>query len=229
MIRNRAGSGLLEVVFALGLLALLIATFFSMLDLSVRSFQAALVKHNIQADTQRISYRLAEDLRCSHFFTISNIELRSNGGNFDRHTLCIAAVKDWAQPGAIDPGTSRPKWDRYVLYYCQRQNRDEPVTRLFRCWLKPANPQEMGQFAFPALNPSIHCKPDPSTVSEIESFSMLSELVESFTTVPTENSQWRVKFKLRQQRAQKRGNKSLDEVLETTVQIRPENTFPVYY
>lgn len=226
---RRGGSSLIEVIFALGVLALLTTTFFLILDLSVRGFQNALVRHNIQSDTQRISYRLSEDLRRSHYFTISNIELRSSGNKYDRHALCIAAVKDWSQPNAIDPITSRPRWDGYVLYYCQRKSGDEPVTRLFRCWLKPANPQELGQFAFPSLNPSIHCKPDPNNVSEIESFSMLSDIVESFSTVPGSNSQWQVKFKLRQRASRKLGTKTVDDVLETTVQMRPENTFPVYY
>ena len=226
---KRAGASLIEVLFALGMLAMLLLVFFMILDLSVRSFRNALVRHNIQSDTQRISYRLSEDLRRSHFFTISNIESRSSGGNFERHALCIAAVKDWSQPGAIDPITSRPKWDGYVLYYCQRKAGDEPVTKLFRCWLKPSDPNEIGQFAFPSLNPSIHCKPDPNTVPEIESFSMLSDIVESFYTTPIDNSQWQIRFTLRQLKARKLETKTVDEVMETTVQMRPENTFPVYY
>ena len=223
------GSSLLEVVLALGILGVLICTFFMIFDVSARSYQRALVKHNLQADTQRISYRLAEDLRRSHFFTISNVQLRSTGNNYDRDTLSIGGVKDWTLASAIDPLTSRPKWDGYVLYYCQRMTGDEPVTRLFRCWLKPANPREMGQFAFPSLNPSIHCKPDPTTVAEIVAFSTLSEIVESFSSQPTSNSQWQIRFKLRQLRARQLETKKLDEVLETTIQIRPENTFPVYY
>jgi hypothetical protein len=226
---KRTGSSLIEVTFALGILAMLLITFFVIMDVSIRSFQNALVRHNIQSDTQRISYRLSEDLRRSHFFTVSNVELRSSGNKFDRHTLCIAAVRDWSQPGAIDPITSRPRWDGYVLYYCQRQSGDEPLTRLFRCWLKPANPSEVGQFAFPSLNPSIHCKPDPNSVAEIESFSMLSDLVEVFSSAPTSHSQWEVKFRLRQLRGRQLGTKRVDDVLETTIQMRPENTFPVYY
>jgi len=214
---------------ALGLLGLLLITFFLILDLSIRAFQRSLVRHNIQADTQRISYRLAEDLRRTHFFTVSNVELKSFGGNFDRHTLCLAGIRDWSKASAIDAVTSRPRWERYILYYCRRQNGDEPVTRLFRCWLQPNNPSDMGNFAFPTLNPSVHCRPDPNSVAEIESFSLLSDIVENFHTIPLENSQWQVKFRLRQVRARKEATRWVDEVMETTIQVRPENTFPLYY
>lgn len=227
MKKTRASS-LLELIFALGLLGMLSVVFFLILDMSLRSFQRAIVRHNIQADTQRIAYRLTEDLRRSHFLTVSTVEARSSQNNFQRDAICMAGVKDWTSASAIDPANNRPKWDRYFLYYCVRQAGDEPVTALYRCAIKPASAQEIGQFAFPSLNPSVHCKPNPETVAEFESFTRLSDLVESFTTTSVDNSQCRITFRLRQQGAVRQGKHSLDEVQETTIQIKPENTFPVY-
>lgn len=227
MKRIRA-STLVEVLLAMSLLSMLSVVFFLILDMSVRSFQRAIVRHNIQADTQRISYRLTEDLRRSHFFTVSTIEARSSLNNYQRDAVCMAGVKDWTSPNAIDPATNRPKWDRYFLYYCVRQAGDEPVTSIYRCAIKPANPMDIGQFAFPSLNPSVHCKPNPKTVAEFESFTQLSELLESFAITSVENSQWRITFKLRQQGAVRQGKRTIDEVQETTIQIKPENTFPMY-
>ena len=227
MKRIRA-STLVEVLLAMSLLSMLSVVFFLILDMSVRSFQRAIVRHNIQADTQRISYRLTEDLRRSHFFTVSTIEARSSQNNYQRDAVCMAGVKDWTSPNAIDPANNRPKWDRYFLYYCVRQAGDEPVTSIYRCAIKPANPMDIGQFAFPSLNPSVHCKPNPKTVAEFESFTQLSELLESFAITSVENSQWRITFKLRQQGAVRQGKRTIDEVQETTIQIKPENTFPMY-
>lgn len=226
--KKQRASTVIEVLFALGLLGMLSVVFFLILDMSLRSFQRAIVRHNIQADTQRIAYRLTEDLRRSHFFTVSTIEARSSLDNHKRDAICMAGVKDWTSPTAIDPVTNRPKWDRYFFYYCVRQAGDEPVTSLYRCVIKPANAQDIGQFAFPSLNPSVHCRPNPKTVPEFESFSRLSELVESFSTSSVDNSQCRITFKLRQQGALRQGRRVLDEVQETTLQIKPENTFPMY-
>lgn len=225
--RPRGGT-LIEVVMATGMLALLITVFFLILDLSIRSFQSAIVRHNIQADTQRISYRLAEDLKRSHYFTISRLSLRSNGNLFDRNALCIGAVRDWSAANAINSQDGRPNWNGYILYYLPVESGDEPVQRLYRCWISPP-PAQVGQFAFPALSSSVHCPVNPKTSSSIESFSLLSSIVEMFRVEEAENSQWRVTFRLRQQAAQRRGTRTLDEVLETTVQVRPENTFPIYY
>ena len=225
--RNR-GNSLVELMLALGLLAMLSAVLYLIADLGIRSFQRAIVRHNIQADTQRVAYRLTEDLRRSHFFTVSTIEAQSSLGNYERDAICMAGIKDWTNPAALDPANNRPRWDRYFLYYCARQAGDEPVTSLYRCSVKPTNPNDMGQFAFPSLNPSVHCKPNPSTVAEFESFSKLSDLVESFSATSVENSQWRITVRLRQRGAIKRGGKSIDEVQETVIQIKPENTFPMY-
>ena len=226
--KGRRGSTLGELLMALGLLAMLSGVFWMIVDIGTRSFQRAIVRHNIQADTQRVAYRLTEDLRRSHFFTISTIETRSTLDHYQRDAICLAGVKDWTRPDAIDPANNRPKWDRYFLYYCVRQNGDEPVTSLYRCVIKPNSPNDMGQFSFPSLNPSVHCKPNPSTVAEFESFSKLTDLVESFATSSVDNSQMRVTFKLRQQGAIRQGKRTIDEVQETTIQIKPENTFPMY-
>lgn len=226
--KRRRASSLLEVLFALSMLAMLSIVFYLVLDMSVRSFQRAIVRHNIQADTQRVSYRLTEDLRRTHFFTVSTIQARSSLNNFQRDAICLAAIKDWSDPNAIDPANNRPKWNRYILYYCVRQQGDEPITSLYRCSLAPSNPTDIGQFAFPSLNPSVHCKPDPALVPECESFSKLTDLLESFTTTAVENSQWRITFRLRQPGAVRQGKRTIDEVQETTIQIRPENTFPMY-
>lgn len=212
----------------MGLLALVSAVLYIIIDLGSRSFQRAVVRHNIQADTQRVAYRLTEDLRRTHFFTVSTIEAKSSQGNYQRDAICMAGVKDWANPAAIDPLTNRPKWDRYFLYYCVRQAGDEPVTSLYRCVILPKSTSEIGQFAFPSLNPSVHCKPNPSTVADFESFGKLSELVESLSATSTDNSQWRVSFKLRQRGAVRQGKRTIDEVQETVIQIKPENTFPMY-
>ena len=212
----------------MSMLSMLSVVFFLILDMSVRSFQRAIVRHNIQADTQRVAYRLTEDLRRSPFFTVSSIEARSSLDNYQRDAICMAGLKDWSSANALDPANSRPKWDRYLLYYCVRQAGDEPVTALYRCVVKPANPQDIGQFAFPSLNPSVHCKPNPKTVAEFESFTKLSDLVESFSTTSVDNSQCRITFILRQQGAIRQGKRTIDEVQETTIQIKPENTFPMY-
>lgn len=225
---QQRGGTLIEVVMATGMLALLITVFFLILDLSIRSFQSAIVRHNIQADTQRISYRLSEDLKRSHYFTISRLLLRSSGDLFDRHAICIGAVKDWSAADAINNQDGRPNWNGYILYYLPVESGDEPVQRLYRCWISPPATQ-VGQFAFPALSSTTHCPIDPKTSSNIESFSLLSNIVEMFRVEEAENSQWRVSFRLRQRAAKKRGSRTMDEVLETTVQVRPENTFPIYY
>lgn len=213
---------------AMGLLAMLSAVFFVILNITLSSFRNAVVRHNLQSDTQRISYRLSEDLRRSHYFTISKLDRTSNSGAFQRDALCIGGVKDWSANTAIDPDTSRPSWDGYVLYYCPGEVGDEPVQRLYRCWLRPA-PTQVGQFAFPGLNPAVHCVPNPATCVDVEGFSLLSHMVESFQAEEAGNSQWRVSFRLRQQNAERRGNRSLDKVMDATIQLRPENTFPLYY
>lgn len=225
---RQQGASLIELVVAVGMLALLLTVFFLILDLSIRSFQSAIVRHNIQADTQRISYRLSEDLKRSHYFTVSRLLLRSSGNLFDRNAICIGAVRNWSAADAINSQDGRPNWNGYILYYLPVEPGDEPVQRIYRCWISPP-PTQVGQFAFPALSSAVHCPINPKSSPNIESFSLLSKIVEMFRVEEGENSQWRVTFRLRQQAAQKRGARSIDEVLETTVQVRPENTFPIYY
>lgn len=222
---KRRGLSLLETVLGLGILIILLGAFFAMLTLATHTYRRAITRHNVQSDTQRIAFLLAEDLRRSHYLTVSKLPTRSWSGRFERNAICMAGVRDWSAADAIDPVTSRPKWNRYLLYYCVSQPDDEPVTRLYRCWVLPDHSDEMGQFAFPGLRANIHCRPDPSTCSEIESFNLLSSIVESFSVESAPNSQWQATFVLHQQGV--RGQE--DQVVETTLSIRPENTFPVYY
>ncbi|MBS2035831.1 hypothetical protein JST97_12655 [bacterium] len=225
--KKRANT-LAELLLAMGLLALLSGVLYLIIDLGIRSFQRSVVRHNIQADSQRVAYRLTEDLRRTHFFTVSLIETKSSKDNYQRDAICMAGVKDWTNPNAIDPVSNRPKWDRYFLYYCVRQAGDEPVTSIYRCVILPKSTNEIGQFAFPSLNPSVHCKPNPATVADFESFGKLSDLVESLSATSIDNSQWRIRLKLRQRGAVRQGKRTIDEVQETVIQIKPENTFPMY-
>jgi hypothetical protein len=214
----------------MGLLSLLVSTFFILLDISLRSFQQSILRHSLQADTQRISYRLTEDLRRSHFLTVSKLDLTSGGpAALQRDAICIAVVKDWSSPTAIDSNSGRPTWNRYALYYCRPKSDDEPVTELYRCLINPSDPNDMGQFAYPPLNPGLHCVNNPRTVSDFENINELSNLLERFEVTSSEDSQWRVTFCLRERRAKRTTRAYQDQILETTIQVRPENTFPVYY
>lgn len=120
MVRSiNRGFTLLEVILACAMLGLLTLAIFRAFNYGATAFKKATSRQDSQAALRSVYGILRDDLRKSHFRTISTVERSTlvEDEPYRRDGLCLASLKDWSAEGSFDDINGLPKWDRYLLYY----------------------------------------------------------------------------------------------------------------
>ena len=121
MVKRKASSGfsLLEVILASAMLGLLTLAIFRAFDYGATAFKKATSRQDSQAALRSVYGLLRDDLRKSHFRTLSTLERSTTQTDqtYRRDALSLASLKDWSAEESFDDINGLPKWDRYYLYY----------------------------------------------------------------------------------------------------------------
>ena len=152
------GFTLLEIILACAMLGLLTLAIFRSFDYGARAFKKATSRQDSQAALRSVYGLLRDDLRKSHFRTISTIERSTlvEGRAYRRDGLCLASLRDWNAEESFDDINGLPKWDRYLLYYGTFEG------LLIRTTLDHDRP-DYSPAPFPDLDEGRYLKEDPQS------------------------------------------------------------------
>lgn len=119
MVRRQRAFTILEVLVAGLLFGLLSTALFQAFRYGSVAFQRASSRQDAQSALRTAYLSLRDDLRKSHFHSISVLPRTQRKGDLEvrRDALCLAGVKDWSAAASFDAVNGLPKWDRYILYY----------------------------------------------------------------------------------------------------------------
>lgn len=211
------GFTLLELILATSMLALLIIALFEAFDYGAKAFQLATSKQDSQAALTRAYSSLRDDLRRSHFRSVSRLErvVSHEGAEYRRDGLCMAGLIDWEADTSFDEINGLPKWDSYILYYATQDG------RLVRSKLELDRP-DYSPAPFADLEESTYLNDDPRTNTGYQkSFRVLASGLLDFrvqSDVPTDTVSVRCLLELTS-----RGKKNRSEF---ELEVFPQNTWP---
>lgn len=132
--RNRRGQLLIEMMIALGMLSLMLLLVFSAFTMSTRIFSESLVRQSAEQQLKAIRLLLERDLDLTNFWLVGvHSPVAPSGPR--RDALSLVTLSQWDDASLFDPTTSRPAWNRYVVWYATQT---EPG-RLIRQVLNPPN------------------------------------------------------------------------------------------
>lgn len=120
------------------ILAVIFGAVFFFFSMGARGFQAGLARTGAIGDVQTFSRVFKRDVGLTHFYSISvaNRTAVTTRGDVDRDGLCLAGLSDWRDSDRFETGTGLPKWDRWVMFYANR----EDLGRLYRMEMERARP-----------------------------------------------------------------------------------------
>ena len=231
--RTRArGFNLLEVVVSCVLLSTAMLCAFEFFEFGSRVFRGGLMRQGLQAQVRRSVTPLDQDLRRTDLSTVSVIAkaqdatreiLSTSGALVERDGLCLAALSNWNLGTNYDTLTSRPMWDRYVVYYATTEAEG---ARLIRQTVRPPGSPYLSNWGVFTTATSLSQNPALNS-GPIENTRVLADQVEEFHVVldaPTSAVIVKVKFRATGGLRVGTAGKNLDESLEAKFQIHPENS-----
>lgn len=151
------GFSLLELVVAMALLGALTIALFEAFDYGATSFRRAAAKQDSQSAIRAVYVGLRDDLRRSHFstITVSDRAAMIDGQEISRDAICLGSLKDWSSDDSFDEVNGLPMWDRYHLYYGTNEG------RLIRSNIDPDRP-DYSPAPFADLDPEVYFQENPS-------------------------------------------------------------------
>lgn len=210
-------------------MAILLA--FALFELGSRSFRLGSMRHGLQSDARRAAALLDQDLRRSDYGTVKVLDsgvnpslqvLSTSGALVERDGVCLAGLSDWLSGASYDALSSRPLWDEYIVYYATTE---AAGGRLIRQVLIPPTAPYSTPYAGFTVAASLNLNP-VLNAGGVRNTQTLSQHVEELKIVPDAPTQsLQVSLKLRDTGGSKVGTTGrLDESLQLTFQIHPENT-----
>lgn len=223
MRRMRGGLSLIELLVGLTILSLLSALSFQFFAYGLRSFQRLVAQQGLETQLRRSLVALRRDLSLTNGHAVARITDRRvslDGRDFDRHALCFPARSDWRAPGAFEPVTGLPVWDRYLLYQATMAEAGE----LMRIQLDPpGGPFAAGPLADFTQNPTLYLQANPSLIPHLERGQALaSGLLEFVLTASDSPQDIHLNLKLLERHSGPGGSR----MKEIDVQITALNTYP---
>lgn len=176
MVKSFRGFSLLEVLVGMAVLSGLIIVLFQVFDFGATAFREANAKQDARGALSRTYTLLREELRRSHFRTVSVVkrEVAVDEETYSRDAVCLGALRDWNSPESFDEFNGVPKWDRYIVFYGTLNG------KLIRSTVD-VDDAEFSPVPFYDLSTDLHLKDDPSQNSLYQTgFRVLSEELLNF-------------------------------------------------
>lgn len=211
------GFSLIEIMVSSTILIFLMAAVFFAFDFGTRAFNESNTKQNAQAEVTKLYMRLRQDLRQTHFRSVSAVPrtFTVTSGDVRRDAVCFTGVRNWKDPASFDEVNGLPKWDRYVLFYGTQQG------HLVRTNIDPEYP-DFSPAPFDGLNEVEFMSDNPlNNIALQTSYSIISRSLHSFEV---ELDPSRDMVLVRCLMKQTTGHKV--ESVELKFDISPQNTWP---
>ena len=124
------GYTLLEALVAGTLLLVVFGSVFYFFSVGARGFSIGASQSETLSDFQAFARLVKRDLELTHYYSVSvvNRTAETSRGTVNRQGLSLAGLSDWGDDTHFEDATGLPKWDRWILFYANR----EDVGRLFR-------------------------------------------------------------------------------------------------
>lgn len=232
---RRRGFSLLEALFSVTLMGALIGIVCAVFEMGAAGYRLGQTRLELQSELRRITVPLSKDLKNSSLLSVSTLAQTcqvSDNPPFaqplvtvHRDGVACNGLKTRTASSYSDRGL--PRWDCYMLYFATQ---DAPDGRLMRTLLRdpstldsdPDNdilsvPLQLTPGHFSSSHPDMLDGELKTLSTQVMEFSTELNLVEQYVSV---------RIKVRGKQGRTLGGKSSAEVLETSLSIRPENTWP---
>lgn len=250
-----SGTTLIEALITTIVFTVVSFAVFAVFNMGSNNWKLMVMRHGMQADGRKALSMLESDLRRTHYTSVSvdpRPERLVTVGSitYERSAVCMAGLADWRAASSYNSSSSRPIWDRYILYYATKETNRQGTTgedlgssgRFFRIILKPCSPtpcSAIGQFPYSNLISTIGeldaAGPNIETYlrdnsSLYESWSILAD-VNYFSANPNTalkviglTFQTRKRAALTEQGARGQGY----ETLQLNLNLAPQNSYYLY-
>lgn len=236
MFRNlKRAFSVLELLVASSMFLFLLFIVFFFFRYGTRAFATANQRQGVQAESLRVMDSLQADLKrtASQSVMVLNdlSRTRSLGtATVHRDAICLISLKDWSSsynPENFDESGSRPRWNRYWVYYATT---DEDRGAMVRLKVDPepapVSPTKMQVLHFYAL-----CNNNPALNNYggvTPAYSYLCHNVYDFRASREGNNSFRISLKLQEKRQLRPDGGKTDglETFQLQMVVRPENTYP---
>lgn len=121
----RRGFSLLEVIMVCALMGFVMGGVFLLFRMGTRGFSRAVSESGAVGELQRATRVIQRDLRLTHFLSASDRqrEVTTSDGKVERDGLAVAGLANWADPSNFEVGTELPKWNRWILFYADGEDK----------------------------------------------------------------------------------------------------------
>lgn len=155
------GTTLIEALITTVIFTFVSFAVFAIFNLGQTHWRLMVLRHGMQADGRKAFSTLEADLRRTHFSSVSvinDITAKAAVSGYARHSICMAGLDDWRAIDNYDSASSRPIWNRYILYYASKEETRLGGTgealgtsgRFFRIIITPPLAQ-IGQYPYAGL------------------------------------------------------------------------------
>lgn len=230
----RAGFTLIEVIAGCVVLGLLTLVIFNVFALASTSFQTTSVRLELQGELRKICTELRREFEQSTYASVAIAPQvvvvpdqppdPTPTSNVNRDGLCFASLANPQGPGTVDNVTGLTRWDGYTVYSPYWAVADPANCKLFRYRVSAHAPNTSQN---PLGSPALYLWPAPSALiagttrtltARLRSFAVSEDLANQtyIITIAVQGAAGRITT----------GNKTLAEVVETSLRLIPENTWP---
>lgn len=152
------GTTLIEALITTVVFTFVSFAVFAVFNLGQTNWKLMTLRHGMQADGRKSFSMLEADLRRTHFSSVSVVDGTATSGTYQRDAICMAGLDDWRAKANYNPASSRPIWNRYILYYASKEETRQGGTgealgtsgRFFRIIITPPLAQ-IGQYPYAGL------------------------------------------------------------------------------
>ena len=224
----KSGFSLIEAIVVCFLLGIAFTGVFMLFTMGTRGFQSGISKAGTLGEMQLSLRLMKKELRSTNFLSASvhNRTATSTRGDVSRDGLCVAALSDWTNSARFEAGTSLPKWDRWSLFYSDRQD----LGTFFKVELDRPPPGGGGDYyPLTPLQPlDTLMIGEPSRLDDVVRVVKLSSHVHSFEAeIDTSRRVITTKLTLFNDAGLKMTTQDrVEQFIENSLDIRPLNTFP---
>lgn len=228
--RRARGFSLLDTLLAMSLLTVLTMAIFSVFEQGSSLLSLGNARASLSAELRRVTTILGRDLLLSSFYTVqasvpyTMVVPRDETSNMTvrRDSLSFGCLANPAASSSYDPSSGLPMWDQYCIYTATRES---PNGKLFRFRVARGGTIDTSQ---PSLgNHQSVVDAFPSGALANTTRVLTSQLVHFSVVRNAADQEVEMRIILRGQAGRiQSGRKSLAELLETKIVIRPENTWP---
>lgn len=251
-----SGTTLIEALITTLVFSVVSFAVFAVFNMGSNNWKLMVMRHGMQADGRKALSMLEADLRRTHY---SSVNIDNSSGRFvtvgsstyERSSLCMAGLDDWKTITNYDSASSRPIWNRYILYYATKETARQgsenlgPSGRFLRILINPCTPgippcSSIGQFAYVNLTSvisSLDADPDAWLAANssganplVVSYSSLADVnffaanKDDIHKIVQLTFQTRKKTTLAEQGARGQGY----ETLQLNLNLAPQNSYYLY-